>query len=130
MASGFPSQFLRNNGDGTATWLLQDRGVNSMTVFAADYVKVDINGGGMAIEFYYSQKHQQQMTALGAIDALEAAIRYCTEHYGMRAFPEDRPFKIIQTTEFLFGGFAKQNISVISEASFTEIGRASCRERV
>ncbi len=59
------------------------------------------------------------MTALGAIDALEAAIRYCTEHYGMRAFPEDRPFKIIQTTEFLFGGFAKQNISVISEASFT-----------
>ena len=37
----------------------------------------------------------------------------------MRAFPEDRPFKIIQTTEFLFGGFAKQNISVISEASFT-----------
>lgn len=119
VASGFPSQFLRNNGDGTATWLLQDRGVNSMTVFAADYVKVDINGGGMAIEFYYSQKHQQQMTALGAIDALEAAIRYCTEHYGMRAFPEDRPFKIIQTTEFLFGGFAKQNISVISEASFT-----------
>lgn len=58
----------------------------------------------MAIEFYYSQKHQQQMTALGAHDALEAAIRYCTEHYGMRAFPEDRPFKIIQTTEFLFGG--------------------------
>ena len=60
-----------------------------MTVFAADYVKVDINGGGMAIEFYYSQKHQQQMTALGAIDVFGAAIRYCTEHYGMRAFPED-----------------------------------------
>lgn len=119
MASGFPSQFLRNNGDGTATWLLQDRGVNSMTVFAADYVKVDINGGGMAIEFYYSQKHQQQMTELGAIDALEAAHPLLHRALRYAGLPEDRPFKIIQTTEFLFGGFAKQNISVISEASFT-----------
>lgn len=119
VASGYPSQLLRDNGDGTATWLLRDRGERSMTLFAGDYVKVDIEGGGMAIEFYYSQKHQQQMTELGALDALEAAIQYCTNHYGPRAFPEDRPFKIIQVSEFLFGGFAKMNISAISENSFT-----------
>jgi len=119
VTSGYAPELISENNDGTATWRVQDIRADNMTLFAGDYVKMDIQGGGIPIEFYYSRKHKAQMERFGAMEQIEAAVRFCTEHYGPRAFTEDRPFRIIQGSEFLFGGFARQNISTMSEESFT-----------
>lgn len=119
VSSGYEAQKLQDNADGTATWLAHDKGTEGLSVFAGDYVKVDLKGGGMPIEFYYSRKHEQQIKTMGAIEAMEDAIEFCTRNYGPRAFTQDRPFKIIQVTELLFGGFARDNISAVGESSFT-----------
>ncbi len=110
---------LVSSKNNTKTWFVSDSGTASMRLWAADYVKADLQGGGIPIEFYYSHKHQKQLEKINAIPAIEAAITYCTKHYGPRSFEEGKPFKIIQGTEFVFGGYAASNISEILEESFT-----------
>lgn len=119
VTSGYPATLLKDTGDGFSVWSAKDTGELSMTVIAGDFVKAELDGGGMPVEFYYSKKHQSQLDSLNAVQTMEDAIRYCTQQYGPRAFTADKPFKIIQCTVFLFGGFAKYNISAISEGSFT-----------
>ena len=119
VTSGYEAKLVSVNPDGTKTWSAGDTGEGAALLMAGDYVKTELDGGGMPIEFYYSRKHQEQMEAIDAISAMEAAVTYCTEHYGPRSFTADKPFKIIQGTEFLFGGFAKYNVSAILEDSFT-----------
>lgn len=119
VTSGYEAELLSNNVDGTKTWVAGDTGGHTMLLIAGDYVKADLDGGGMPIEFYYSRKHQEQLESIDAISIMEAAVAYCTEHYGPRGFTPGQPFKIIQGTEFLFGGFATYNVSAILEDSFT-----------
>lgn len=119
VTSGFTPERVSENGDGTATWRVQNKGSTSISLFAADFAKVDLEGGGMPIEFWFSEKHREELTTMGALQAMEDAVRFCTEHYGPRAFTDEKPFKIIQGTEFMFGGFARDNISMINEESFT-----------
>lgn len=119
LSSGYTSQKLQDNGDGTATWQVGDKSTTRLSVFAGDYEKADLKGGGIPIEFYYSKKHARQMQNMGAIETMEAAIAFCTRNYGPRIFSQDRPFKIVQGTELIFGGFARDNLSAVSEDSFT-----------
>ncbi len=121
VANGYEVQKVSETNPKYNQWQTYDKGVTGMMVLAGEYIKINLNGGGMPIEFYYSKKHHEQIESLGAIQAMESAIRYCTEKYGARAFTEDRPFKIIQGTILMFGGFARDNISAISEDSFTAI---------
>lgn len=118
VTSGYATQLL-SAGQGTRTWQARDTGEDGMLLIAGDYEKVTLDGGGMPIEFYYSQTHKAQLEALDAIPTMEAAVAYCTQHYGPRSFTPDKPFKIIQGTEFMFGGFAKYNISAMFEDSFS-----------
>ncbi len=100
-------------------WSIQDTGRSALSVYAADFVKADLEGGGIPIEFYFSEKHREQLESLNAVSSMEAAVAYCTEHYGPRTFEQGKPFKILQLTEFQFGGFASGNISATMEESFT-----------
>lgn len=119
VTSGDTPQLLSENADGTATWLARDTDAGRLTLFAGDYVKVDLRGGGIPIEFYYSEKHRSQLEGLGATETMEAAIAFCTEHFGPRTFKQGQTFKIVQGTALLFGGYARENISTMSEESFT-----------
>lgn len=110
-----------DNGDGTRRWLAQDTGTDRFRLFAADYVEVDLEGGGMPIQFYYSRKYQQRLDGMDAVEMMERVIAYCTEHYGPRAFTEGEPFKIIQMTVFEFGGFASSNLSGMGEVYFSDL---------
>lgn len=103
----------------TWVWSVQDTGISPRSIYAADFVKADLKGGGIPIEFYYSAKHRAQLESLDAIASMEAAVSYCTAHYGPRTFEEGKPFKILQLTEFEFGGFASGNLSGTLEESFT-----------
>lgn len=101
------------------TWRIEDTGLSVGSVYAADFVKTDLEGGGIPIQFYCSAKHREQLESLDAAASMEAAVAYCTEHYGPRSFTEGKPFKILQLTEFHFGGFASGNLSGTLEESFT-----------
>lgn len=104
---------------GRQIWSIEDTGRSPRSLYAADFVKVDLEGGGMPIEFYFSAKHREQLEGLDALASMEAAVAYCTEHYGPRTFEQGKPFKILQLTEFEFGGFASGNLSGTLEESFT-----------
>lgn len=119
VTSGYTPELLGINPDSSATWFASDKGEDGFTLFAGDYIKADLGGGGMPIEFHYSEKHSEQLQGEDAVSVMEEAVRFCTEHYGPRAFTDDRPFKIVQGSELIFGGFARQNISTMSEESFT-----------
>ncbi len=120
LVSSGSTQMVGDNGDGTREWLATDTGTDRMRLYAGDYVRVDLEGGGMPIQFYYSRKYQERLDGMDAIQMMENVIAYCTEHYGPRSFTEDKPFKIIQLTVFEFGGFANSNISGMGEIYFSD----------
>lgn len=110
---------LADNTDGTTSWLLEDIGTDRIFLYSGDYVMVELDAGnGTSIPFYYSKKYQSRLKN-GALELMEKAIQYCTEHYGARS-DADSGFKIIQTTAFDFGGFAVQNISGMGESYFSD----------
>lgn len=121
VTTGYAAELISENNNNTKTWVASDSGVASISLCAADYVKADlkVSGSYIPIEFYYSSKHQKQLEEINAISTIEAAVAYCTDHYGPRSFIKEKPFKIIQGTEFMFGGFAASNISSTLEESFT-----------
>ncbi len=121
VTTGYATEWISDNNDNTKTWSASDSGTSIMGLCAADYVKTELKGnrGTIPIEFYYSRKHQKQLEEMNAISIIEAAVAYCTEHYGPRSFAKGKPFKIIQGTEFMFGGYAVSNISSTLEESFT-----------
>lgn len=118
VTTGYEAVLLSEN-KGCKIWKATDSGTASMRLFAADYVKAELSGGDIPIEFYYSKKHQKQLEEIGAIPTIEAAVAYCTEHYGPRSFEKGKPYKILQCSEFMFGGFAAANVSGTLEESFT-----------
>lgn len=115
------TELLQDNGDGTRDWLLTDTGTDRFRLFAGDYESVTLEGGGMPIEFYYSSKYKPRLESMDAVDMMEQVIAYCTAHYGPRSFTDDKPFKIIQTTVFDFGGFASGNLSGMGEVYFSDV---------
>ena len=45
---------------------------------------------------------------------------YCTEHIGPLFIGKDGKLKLVQTTAYMFGGYAAKDMSAISETSFSE----------
>lgn len=110
---------LSNNADGTVSWRMEDKGTDRLFLYAGDYVCKEIDAGnGTTIPFHYSQKYQSRLEN-GALDLMEQAVQYCTEHYGAKG-NGDGAFQIVQTTAFNFGGFAVGNISGMSESYFSD----------
>ena len=66
-------------------------------LYAGDYIRQDIQAGGMDIEFYYGRKHQAVMEAAGAAEAVKSVVDYCTAHYGMLSFGSGDTLKLIQS---------------------------------
>ena len=86
------AEVISENDDGTRTWRYEDNGAGGI-LYAGDYVREDIEAGGMTIQFYYGRKHQAVMEAAGAVDAVKAVVDYCTEHYGKLSFGSGETLK-------------------------------------
>ena len=54
-----------HNNDGTTTWRYQDNGAGGI-LYAGDYIRQDIEAGGISVEFYYGRRHQAVMEAADA----------------------------------------------------------------
>ena len=111
------AEVVSENDDGTRTWRYEDNGAGGI-LYAGDYVREDIEAGGMTIEFYYGRKHQDVMEAAGAVDAVKAVVDYCTEHYGKLSFGSGETLKLIQS-RVAGGGYATDGASLLDEADFT-----------
>ena len=111
------AEVVSENDDGTSTWRYEDNGAGGI-LYAGDYVREDIEAGGMTIQFYYGRKHQAVMEAAGAVDAVKAVVDYCTEHYGKLSFGSGETLKLIQS-RVAGGGYATDGASLLDEADFT-----------
>lgn len=111
------AEVLSENDDGTRTWRYEHNGAGGI-LYAGDYVREDIEAGGMTIEFYYGRKHQTVMESAGAVDAVKAVVDYCTEHYGTLSFGTGETLKLIQS-RVAGGGYASNGASLLDEADFT-----------
>ena len=111
------AEVLSENDDGTRTWRYEHNGAGGI-LYAGDYVREDIEAGGLTIEFYYGRKHQTVMEAAGAVDAVKAVVDYCTEHYGTLSFGTGETLKLIQS-RVAGGGYASNGASLLDEADFT-----------
>ncbi|HIT64472.1 MAG TPA: hypothetical protein IAC37_08560 [Candidatus Ventrimonas merdavium] len=111
-----PERIARHD-DGTSTWEYQYHGTGGIC-YAGDYIRQDIQAGGISIEFYYGRRHQAVMEAAGAPQAVKAAVDYCTSHYGSLSFGSGKALKLIQS-RVLGGGYAADGASLLDEADFT-----------
>ena len=111
------AEVVSENDDSTRTWRYEDNGTGGI-LYAGDYVREDIEAGGMTIQFYYGRKHQSVMEAAGAVDAVKAVVDYCTEHYGKLSFGSGETLKLIQS-RVAGGGYATDGASLLDEADFT-----------
>ena len=111
------AEVVSENDDSTRTWRYEDNGAGGI-LYAGDYVREDIEAGGMTIQFYYGRKHQAVMEEAGAVDAVKAVVDYCTEHYGKLSFGSGETLKLIQS-RVAGGGYATDGASLLDEADFT-----------
>ena len=109
---------VAENGDSTKTWSYESNHLGGI-LYAGDYIREDIQAGGITVAFYYGRKHQAVMEAAGAADAVKAVISYCTQHYGFpSAFGATGTLKLIQS-RVAGGGYAGEGASLLDEADFT-----------
>ena len=119
------AEVIAENEDGTKTWRYEHNGTGGI-LYAGDYVREDIEAGGMTIQFYYGRKHQSVMEQANAVEAVKAVVDYCTEHYGRLSFGTGETLKLIQS-RVAGGGYATDGASLLDEADFTadNLGDAS-----
>ena len=111
------AQVIAEHADGTRTWRYESNGAGGI-LYAGDYIREDIEAGGLTIAFYYGRKHQAVMEAAGAVDAVRSVVAYCTEHYGPLSFGSGDTLKLIQS-RVSGGGYATEGASLLDEADFT-----------
>lgn len=120
------AEVIAEHADGTKTWRYEERGMGGI-LYAGDYVREDIEAGGITIQFYYGRKHQTMMEQAGGVDAVKAVVDYCTEHYGELSFGAETTLKLIQS-RVRGGGYAVNGASLLDEADFTAINLSDSRK--
>ena len=111
------AEVVAEHGDGTKTWRYETNRAGGI-LYAGDYVREEIQAGGLTIDFYYGRKHQAVMEAAGAAEAVLAVMDYCAGHYGSLAFGDGERLKLIQS-RVAGGGYAGDGASLLDEADFT-----------
>ena len=111
------AEVIAEDADGTKTWRYTHNRSGGI-LYAGDYIREDIEAGGITVEFYYGRKHQAVMEAAGAADAVKAVVDYCTEHYGTLSFGTGATLKLIQS-RVAGGGYAGEGASLLNEEDFT-----------
>ena len=108
-------ELVAEHENNTVTWRYQDNGAGGI-LYAGDYVREEIVAGGLTVEFYYGRKHQPVMEQAGAVEAVQAVVDYCTEHYGALSFGAGG--SLIQSSTSV-GGYAADGASLLNEQDFT-----------
>ena len=110
-------ELVAEHENNTVTWRYQDNGAGGI-LYAGDYVREEIKATDLTVEFYYGRKHQPVMERAGAVQAVQAVVDYCTEHYGALSFGAGGSLKLIQSRTSC-GGYAADGASLLNEQDFT-----------
>lgn len=110
-------ELVAEHENNTVTWRYQDNGAGGI-LYAGDYVREEIKATDLTVEFYYGRKHQPVMEQAGAVEAVQAVVDYCTEHYGSLSFGAGGSLKLIQSRTS-GGGYAADGASLLDEQDFT-----------
>ena len=79
-------QMVAENGDGTTTWRIGSASLNSVEIFAADYLYENIKmGDGNGINFYYARKNQRIMEKYNALETLKDIYDFCSRKIAAQA---------------------------------------------
>ena len=105
------------HGDGTVTWRYESDSPGGI-LYAGDYIREDIEAGGITIAFYYGRRHQAVMEDARASEAVQAVVDYCAGHYGPLSFGAGGALKLVQS-RVAGGGYATEGASLLDEADFT-----------
>ena len=105
------------HGDGTVTWRYESVSPGGI-LYAGDYIREDIEAGGITIAFYYGRRHQAVMEDARAAEAVQAVVDYCAGHYGPLSFGAGGTLKLVQS-RVRGGGYATDGASLLDEADFT-----------
>ena len=119
-------ELVAEHENNTVTWRYQDNGAGGI-LYAGDYVREEIKATGLAVEFYYGRKHQPVMEQGGAVEAVQAVVDYCTEHYGALSFGAGGSLKLIQSRTS-GGGYAADGASLLDEQDFTAANLGDSRK--
>ena len=111
------AQIIARHDNGTATWRYEDNGTGGI-LYAGDYIRQDIEAGGITVQFFYGRKHQTVMESAGAEKAIQKVVDYCTKHYGPLTFGAGGTLKLIQS-RVSGGGYATDGASLLDEQDFT-----------
>lgn len=106
---------------GLQAWKLASDGPH-IYLYAADYIAKDVSTPNMAVDFYYSKKHEAVMERVNIEKTLREVLDYATEHIGTLSFAEDDRLKLVQMSAFMGGGYASSGMSVMGESSLVEEG--------
>ena len=111
------AEMVEAHGDGTVTWRYESDSPGGI-LYAGDYIREDIEAGGITIAFYYGRKHQAVMEDARASEAVQAVVDYCAGHYGPLSFGAGGTLKLVQS-RVRGGGYATDGASLLDEADFT-----------
>ncbi|NMS90015.1 M1 family metallopeptidase [Clostridioides difficile] len=108
----------KNNNE--CTWKFNTQGTK-LTIIAADYVRKDIQAGGIKTQFYYNKKDESKINKLNAEKIIKDSINFYTKYYGELDSYKVIPLKIVEggaSSGMFSGGKAYENISYIDENVF------------
>ena len=111
------AEMVEAHGDGTVTWRYESDSPGGI-LYAGDYIREDIEAGGITIAFYYGRRHQAVMEDARASEAVQAVVDYCAGHYGPLSFGAGGTLKLVQS-RVRGGGYATDGASLLDEADFT-----------
>lgn len=86
----------------------------TLGLFAAEYTRETFHVGPVAVEFYFSPRHESYIHATKVTDRIRDILGFYQERIG--AFPfDDMPLKIVETSVYKPGGHASLNVVTMAE---------------
>nr|UWI51706.1 M1 family aminopeptidase [Clostridioides difficile] len=119
--SGISTEKLKvDKKNNECTWKFNTQGTR-LTIIAADYVKKDIQAGGIKVQFYYNRKSEEKINKMNAEKIIKDSIDFYTKQYGELDRYKVIPLKLVEggaTSGVVTGGKAYENISYMTESIF------------
>ena len=101
--------------DGNKKWIFEYKSHTAdIGAFAAKYKKVQIDVLNMAVEFYYTPKHEEYVDNMQIVEHIKDMMEYYTQNIG-KYYSKEYPLKIAEVSIYKRGGHSSENVITFSE---------------
>ena len=81
--------------------------------FASKYEKAQIEVDNVAVEFYYTSRHEEYVDNMKIVDHIKSMMEYYTQNIG-EYYSKDYPLKIVEVSIYKRGGHSSENVITLS----------------